>query len=313
MSGKNYVYPKLAKKDFWLFAIHRRGLANLLYVYARAVIYAKKNGLEIIWPTWFSIQLNRIIGFKKDKRSYHDLFVNRSGYIGGLRKLVLLATKRKVLVRHEIDNLDDYSNTIFCFWRFYGDPFEGIRNDSKILYDDLRRNLHKKNLKVLSYDYENKIGVHVRLDDFKVNASREISSEENVRTPIQWYVNTISRIRRVVGRDIPIEVFSDGLDEELVEIRRMSNARRLTFGTAIGDILALSQYKLIVGSGSTFSVMARYLGRNDSISPIGQIREHLLTAHDESREIELGMNEEIPDSFKHRIVKIYGKEMDSRF
>jgi hypothetical protein len=314
VSGKNYVYPKLAKKDFWLFAIQRRGLANLLYVYARALIYAKKNDLEIIWPTWFSIQKNRIIGFKKDKRSYHDLFVNRSGHIGGLKKLVLLATKRKVLVRQEIQgNLDDYSNTIFCFWRFYGDPFEGIRNDSRILYDDLRRNLHKKNLKVFSYDYENKIGIHVRLDDFKVNASSEISSEENVRTPIQWYVNTISKIRKVVSRDIPIEVYSDGIDEELVEILRMSNARRHTFGTAIADIFALSQYKLVVGSGSTFSVMARYLGRNDSISPIGQIREHLLTADDESREIELGMNAEIPDFFKHRIAKIYGKKMNSRF
>jgi hypothetical protein len=209
--------------------------------------------------------------------------------------------------------LNDYSNTIFCFWRFYGDSFEGIRNDSRILYDDLRRNLHEKSLRVFSYDYENKIGVHVRLDDFKANATSEISLEENVRTPIQWYVNTISRIRRAVGRDVPIEVYSDGIDEELVEVLSMSNARRHTFGTAIGDILALSQYKLLVGSGSTFSVVARYLGRHDSISPIGQIREHLLTADDESREIELGMNAEIPDFFKHRIAKIYGKEMDSRF
>ncbi len=158
-------------------------------MYSRALIYAKKNNLQIIWPTWFSIHPGRIIKLKKDKRWYNDLFVNNSDYIGGWRKLVLLATKKKLQITQKIpDNLNDYSNTIFCFWGYYGHPLENIRNDSIILFEDLKRNLNKKNLIVFDYDYHNKIGVHIRLGDFLINQTNEISTELNSRIPIQWYI-----------------------------------------------------------------------------------------------------------------------------
>lgn len=308
MKDNNYVYPKLAKRDFGLFTVNGSGLANLLYMYTRALIYAKKNNLQIIWPTWFSIQLDRIIKCKKDKRWYNDLFVNRSGYIGGWKKLLLLATKKKILITQEIpNNLNEYKNTIFCFWGFYGHPLENIKNDSSILLTDLIRNLHKKNLKVFQYDFNNKIGIHIRLDDFKTYNTNDISIKLNSRIPLQWYVNTINRIRMVISSEILIEIYSDGTKEELSQVLQMPNVKKITFGTAIADMLALSKYKLLIGSGSTFSVLARYLGRMDSISPKNQIREHVLTEHDESYEIELGMNENIPDFFNIQISTLFGE------
>jgi len=306
MKNQNYVYPKLAKNDFWLFNVNSSGLANLLYMYARALIYAKKNNLEIIWPTWFSFQLDRILKCKKEKRWYNDLFINRSGYIGGWKKLLFLATKKKILITQEIpNNLIEYKNTIFCFWGFYGHPLESIKNDSSILLSDLKRNLHPKNLNVFEYDYTNKIGIHIRLDDFRIYNPDEISNKVNSRIPLPWYINTINRVRKVVGIKILIEIYSDGTDEELSQILTMPNVKRHTFGTAIADMLALSQYKLLIGSGSTFSVMARYLGRMDSISPTNQITEYVLIQNDQSREIELGMNENIPDFFNEKIATLF--------
>lgn len=310
MKKKNYVYPKLAKYDYGYFTVNGSGLANLLYMYSRALVYAKNNNLEIIWPTWFSVQLNRIIKFKKDKRWYNDLFTNRSGYIHGIKKIAYLLTKKKILITETIpSNLHEYEDTIFCFWGFYGKPLENILNENHIVLNDIKTNLHRKNQCAFDHDYNNKIGIHIRLDDFRTNNSineNKISSDLNNRIPIQWYIDVISKIRKIIGSKVLIEVYSDGKDSELHNILALENVVRNTFNTAIADILALSQYKLLIGSGSTFSVFARYLGKMDSISPKNQIREHVLSTNDSALEIELDFDEEIPDNFKKRIIKIYG-------
>ncbi len=93
------------------------------------------------------------------------------------------------------------------------------------------------------------MSVHIRLGDFKGSRA----------TPIQWYVNTLNKLRSDVGHDWPIYIFSDGTDEELMPVMRLPNATRLTFGSSLADLLALSKAHILIGSaGSTFSQWASF-------------------------------------------------------
>lgn len=92
-----YIYPKLSEKDCMLFRLGGAGLGNILFTYARAVIYVQKHeNAEMIWPTWFSFKLGPILRHESDKRFYNDLFVNHSGYIGGFKKANILITKKHI-------------------------------------------------------------------------------------------------------------------------------------------------------------------------------------------------------------------------
>ena len=57
-----YIYPKLSEKDGILFRLGGAGLGNILFTYARAVIYVQNHeDAEMIWPTWFSFKLGPIL------------------------------------------------------------------------------------------------------------------------------------------------------------------------------------------------------------------------------------------------------------
>lgn len=84
-----YLYPKLSKKDLFLFRLGGAGLGNILFTYSRAVVCSQKlPDCKFVWPTWPSLKLGTIIRNEKDKRFYNDLFTNHSDYISGLKKYI---------------------------------------------------------------------------------------------------------------------------------------------------------------------------------------------------------------------------------
>ena len=91
---KIYIYPKFSKYEFFGFRIGGNGLGNLLFIFARAVIYAKKYQVELINPTWRSIKLGTILRGERDARTYSDLFDKPIG-ISGIKKFFLLFFAKK--------------------------------------------------------------------------------------------------------------------------------------------------------------------------------------------------------------------------
>ena len=118
--------------------------------------------------------------------------------------------------------------------------------------------------------------------------------------PLQWYVNIVKNVRKELGSDILVNVFSDGTDEDLAEILKLPNVRRCFYGSAIADMLALSESPLLIGSGSTFSMWASYLGRMPVIWYPGLHRMKLYL-DDENFEGTLDYNERLPEKLKSRI------------
>ncbi len=299
-----YVYAKLSKIELLGVRLGGAGLGNLLFIYAESLVYAQKNKAQLIWPTWPSLKIGPYMRRERDKRFYNDLFTNYSSYMDGIRKLIILLTKQKIhsTTLEKVASLED---KVVIFDTYKG-SFENIREESKLIKEDLIRNLCLKNRRALEYDFSHSVNIHIRLGDFtKADYQRLRNGAENVSIPLEWYKHIIEEVRQILGYVIQINVFSDGTDEELKEILDMPNVMRLSFGTSIADIIALSQSKLFICSGSTFSMWARYLGRTCTIAYPGQLKEAILLPQEEGFEVEIDEEEKLPGPIKEAVIKLY--------
>lgn len=282
-----YVYPKLSDKDFYIIRIGGLGLGNMLFTYAKAVLYARDHGARLIWPTWVSIPVGQILRRESNKRFYHDLFQNRIGAVSGFQKLRLLWTRKKDIV--VMEGMEGEF-----------EPIAGKEN-SEYLYRHFQTILQERNRKAMEFEPGNGICMHIRLGDFTRGTEADLKAgNPNTSIPIEWYIDVIQQIRDAVSETLPVYIFSDGSREELEDILALPGVQQVTFGTAIGDILAMSKARLFVASGSTFSRWVRYLGRMNTITYPGQLKQHLLEENEPAFEIEA---EQIPEVYLDRLKK----------
>lgn len=240
---KKYIYPKFpALYTTPVFRISGNGLANCLFVYAKAIILAEKYNAKIISPTWFNIALGPYLRCQSDKRHYLGLF-NHDSEVSGLHKLHLL------LFKHTCTNEEDLNNNggileISGIYDFF-EPLLGYSiNVKTYLLKHLKRGLLNS---LNNFDFRECVAVHIRLGDFP----------ESRRIPIQWYVSMINKY----GKGKRILIFSDGRDQELIKILELPNTQRVHFGGAIQDIFAISNCQFLIGSDSSFSAWGAYLGQ----------------------------------------------------
>jgi hypothetical protein len=92
-------------------------------------------------------------------------------------------------------------------------------------------------------------------------------------------------------------IFSDGTDGQLRDLLALPNTRRLTFGSSVADLLALTVAPVIVGTaGSTFGAWGAFLGRVPSLWPPGGLTRHLWLP-DDQHAIEAASGDGLPGSF----------------
>lgn len=269
-----YIYPKLSKYDLNVLRLGGPGLGNLLFTYCRAVADSKKYDISMIWPTWYSLKVGPYLRHEIDKRKYNDLFDNNSGYISGFKKCWLRIRSKKINLA-QMDDITSFRDGIVEYTGMEG-MFEPIIDDYAIIYEDLIKNLKPQNKAALKHDFRDSISLHIRLGDFQRGTTEQLKQgTKNTSTPVEWYAAMINQIRIAVGRDVKVYVFSDGTDEELKYVLKLSNVERITFGNSVSDLIALSQANLLLASGSTFSMWARFLGRVNTIAYQGQLLQSL--------------------------------------
>lgn len=242
-----FVYPKLpAKRTFFFFRLAGNGLANCLFVYARAICLANRIGASIITPTWFNLSIGPYLRHQADKRHYLGLF-NGGSEIRGIRKLLLLSTCTRV---DEKDASKANDNDIIVVSGFEG-FFRPILNESELVYNYVQNHvLPSLTEAVNKFDFANCVAVHIRLGDYTIER----------RIPLSWYVERIQQYKQnhPAARFL---VFSDGSKDELDEVLRLPSVERAFFGNAMADILAISKCNYLIGSDSTFSAWGAYLGQ----------------------------------------------------
>jgi hypothetical protein len=251
-SRKVFVYPKLpAIYDFRFIRYRGAGLANCLFVASRAFMIAQSNGWNLINPTWGNIILGPYLRNEKDKRHYFGLFKNAG--ISGLSKLYYLLNLKEITLESAIEGKKG-----IIVIEGLGNYFEDLLNFQEkvktFIYGILRREIISK---VEYIDFKNVIGIHIRLGDY---------SEER-RTSIKWYEEVVKEIIASHGSKYKFFVFSDGKDDELFKLLSIPQIKRVFFGNALCDIIALSKCKLIIGSDSTFSGWGAFLEQVPIIFP----------------------------------------------
>ena len=98
-----YTFASLGILESIGFRLGGAGLGNLLFPWARSLVYAKNNHSICISPTWRALKLGPLFRNEKDKRFYSDLFID-SG-ISGLQKFYLLNFSNNVKIFKGMDGL----------------------------------------------------------------------------------------------------------------------------------------------------------------------------------------------------------------
>ena len=252
MKTVKYVYPRLvAIKTTPFIRIAGSGLANSLFVFARAITLAEKYRLEIINPTWLNFDPGQWRRWSKDKRTYYGLFKDVGA--SWFTKLRILIFGKKIKEEDFINGnvSGDYVEVYFM------KTFDEIIDNGRLVKEYLINSVNPKLLKsVNNYNFNKTISVHVRLGDYA----------PEFRQPISWYKTLIMQIKEVKP-DYRFLIFSDGTDEELMELTELPSTERVFFGSSIADIFAISETNAIIASHSTFSDWGGYLGQLPALLP----------------------------------------------
>ena len=249
--GRNFRHPDLGV----LRLRHCVGIGNLLCTWGEALLYARHEGLPMLWPTWAQMSRSSI----QSGRTYFNLFQNDGSYIDGPKKLMALGG---VYPGHQLVSIGP-KIPYHPNWT-YGTSTE---ENHSVVTSALRSMLRLEDAQrsdELAGDGEF-VAVHVRRGDFN-RATNHFDDDfgRNVNTPIsiEWFAQMIDVARESTGCNRAI-VISDGTDEELAELatkRGVSIQRE----EALIDMLVASRAKGFVASGSTFSMWISYIGQMDT-------------------------------------------------
>lgn len=300
-----YVYPQLSRYDFFLIRMGGPGLGNLLFPFAEALVLAKNENLQMVWPTWGQLKVGPFIRREKDKRMYFDLFQSTESYIKKWKKLFLLLRCEKISREHYLENKVSFigsKNTkdtiIVCSGM--EKLFSNIIEDHELIKNELEKIRSTKN----QYGTTEYIGVHIRFGDFhKVPLEKLKDNISNARLPIEWYTEKIDQVRKIYGSNMPVQVFSDANDNELKDLLSLPGVVRAHHGNSVNDLLALSRSRILIASNSSFSMWASYLGRMPVIWYKGLVKQRLYYGKDAIKEIDIGLGENLPENFRQRLLE----------
>ncbi len=271
--------------------IGRSGLGNALLPWARCTVWCHDTGVPMLRPQFRQVHIGPYLRRERDKRQYHRLFHN-PGYVSGLRRFLKIRLGRKVLER---DATERRGATVW-FSGLEG-LFRPLAGRSDLVLSELRRMTRPEYLP--DPPITDHIAVHIRRGDFAPAPSDAVlrSGGWNYQLPIEWFTYSIVEARRLLGKDMPVVVYSDGSDDQLREVLGLPQVRRASGKNAITDMLGLGQAKIIVASGSTFSMWGSYLGQVPTIWFPGQHRHTVLSSANAASECELDFGQRLPAGF----------------
>lgn len=298
---KEVFYPCFFKDlDFWFFRIAGCGLGNAFYDYFHTVILARKCGGAVVFPAWPTFKIKTFLRGDHSKRLYFRLFYPSHNEISGVRKFfVLLKGWRKrtqILVAQGTPDVEPQPGVNVVSSKPFS--FEGLYE-----HRDFIRSRFLEMVRCATsvcWGSGGYIGVHVRLGDFGVASSLDVVKKGavNTRIPLSWYVSLIKALRRDYPNS-PINVFSDGKHEDLKDLLELG-ATLYRGKTDIDELLAMSQSSFLIGSCSTFSYWAAFLGGMPSAWLETERRDQKMPKEDGAPQFFIPVDEP-PDSIRLKI------------
>jgi hypothetical protein len=252
------------------------GLAHSLLAWGRCRVWSDNNDVPMLAPDWlhFKHRIGPVLRRERDKRQYHRLF-HFPGYITGSRRAWSLLTYERVSAE-EVDLAKVSGGRIRSLVVFRNRMnlneevhFREIHGYGAKLCKDLLA-MTKRQYRPAPYDVPH-VALHVRMGDFALPSSLEELRKgcKNSRVPVSWYVGMLEGLRDRLGR-LPARVISDGTDESLAPLLSMPEVERTPRQPSVTDLLAIAQAKLVISSGSGFSMWGAFLGDAPRICFPGQ-------------------------------------------
>ena len=250
----------------------KAGLGNRLFPWARCSVYSLLNGVPMLSPSWAQIKLGPLLRAETDLRLYHNLFRKKGDYVTGLKRRWLQLTADHVPEPDDLSTLPKHTDKTVVDFRGWKDYFRQLNGHSQFLHRSLRSITKAAWLCKVDACDGAFIGLHVRRGDFTATIlPDDYRVKGALRTPIEWFVESLETVRRAVGLPVRAVVVSDGRQDELRELLGVENVTWGQTGSAIGDLMLLSKAKILIGSGgSSFSAWASYLGQMPAVAHPGQ-------------------------------------------
>lgn len=257
------VYASLpAVVDALFVRIGGAGIGNCFFAYFHAALLAERTGQRMITPAWSNIGIGVFLRGDYSRRRYGVMFMPHADELTGLAKAWVLVTRwcgRRTVGAGPGSNPAALPA---------GSGLSIVRLDA-CWFGDLvhhRAMVRHRLLGVIAmpsaapaWGASPYVAVHVRLGDFAQVAAPVAIDAVNTRIPMTWYVAAIGQARRM-RPDLPVRLFSDGHDYELANLLAIPGVSLERLGSDIEQLIAMASASLFVGSNSTFSHWAAFLG-----------------------------------------------------
>ena len=246
------------------------GLGNRLFPWARSVVYSHLHGVQRLATRWWNIKLGPVLRRESDWRWYTGQFRRNSAELAGVSSEFVKLTQPSLGEPAELTIAPTQRGVVhFADMTGY---FAQLNPYHEMLRKELLASTAAKWAKHGTGEPVAPIAIHIRRGDFKTVASIEdLLTTGGARTPLDWFIETLRLVRRQAGRAVPAMVMTDGTKEELAQLYAEPNVTAVTTGSAIGDLLALSRAKFLIGSGgSSFSLWGAFLSQCPAVFVPGQ-------------------------------------------
>lgn len=239
------------------------GLGNRLFAWARCKVYSELNRVPMITPSWTQVKLGPMLRGERDWRWYTGEFQALPSEIMGWHKRRLLWTQPRLPEPHELTSLQAAGAGGIQIFSGWSDYFTRLNGQHGLIRRALESACQPRWMERVNAVPHAPMAMHVRRGDLK-NAQGEFL------TSLSWFESVVKVVRNVSGVERPIQLFSDGKEEEVAPLLRLPNVFRVNTGSAIGDLLAMARAKFLIASGgSTFSTWAGFLGQMPVLTPPG--------------------------------------------
>jgi hypothetical protein len=237
------------------------GLGNKLFVWAKAYMFSRLNGIPLRVTGWLQLQSGSVL-HGLDFRLYWNYFKQVDE--AGRRTNRYAARHYRVISEPAVQRQDLETGVVYEYFKvphwsnFFGDIRE-YRNEVR---DALMEMLTDVRVRELGRQKPPVIAANIRMGDFKkLKPTESFAKVGHARTPLTYFRELIENIRKLHGSPLPVEIITDGKARELGELLDLPNVSMAPSRSKIVDILMMSRSKILLCSaGSTFSYWAGFLG-----------------------------------------------------
>jgi hypothetical protein len=215
----------------------------------------------MVTPTWAQLKVGPLLRGEADGRTYHNLFRPAPGEVSGLHKAVVLVSAHRVPEPEPWRPIDGArKRPLVVVFRGFEQGFRPLLGWHELLHRELLSITRLRWTRAVRVG--SPIGIHVRRGDFAPATSPEDFQRRGaLRTPIDWFVQTLRQVRDAAG-PVPAFVVSDGPPADVAELLAEPAVELSRSGSAIADLLQLATARFVIGSGgSSFSAWAAFLAQ----------------------------------------------------